>query len=213
MKNQNNFYAILTGVFCASLIISNILAFKTFCIGSIVLPAAVIIFPVVYIVNDTMTELCGFGKARITIITGFAMNAIAVILYAIAIRLPYPNYFAGQGEFSLVLGNSGRVLVASMLAYIIGSLCNAKVMDKMRNGKSLMARCVLSTLVGEGLDAIIFITIAFLGEMPIAELAQMIIAQAAFKTVYEIVVFPITKIIIKKSEKLYGGDIIESVDV
>ena len=213
MKNQNNFYAILTGVFCTSLIISNILAFKTFCLGVVVLPAAVIIFPIVYIVNDTMTELFGFKMARTTIVAGFVMNVIAVISYTIAIHLPYPEYFTGQDGFALVLGNSARVLAASMLAYIIGSLCNAKVMDRMRNGKSLMARCVLSTLVGEGLDAIIFITIAFFGTMPVLQLVQMIIAQAVFKTMYEIVVFPITKIIISKSKEFYGGGMIENVNV
>lgn len=213
MKNQNNLYAILTGVFCASLIISNILAFKTFCFGPVVLPAAVIVFPIVYIVNDTMTELFGFKKARATIMTGFMMNAIAVISYTVAIKLPYPEYFTGQDGFSLVLGNSARVLAASMLAYIVGSLCNAKVMDRMRNGKSLMARCVLSTFVGEGLDAIIFITIAFFGTMPVAQLTQMIVAQAVFKTVYEIVVFPITKTIINKSKEFYGGDVVESRNV
>lgn len=190
--------SIISGVFCASLIISNILAFKTFTVLGITLPAAVIIFPVVYITNDVLTEVYGFPKARSVIFTGFAMNLVAVLSYQLAVFLPASNSFTGQQAFSQVLGNSWRVLIASFLAYICGSLLNAKIMDRMKNGKSLMLRCVLSTLFGESADAVIFITVSFLGTIPASVLCIMILSQALFKTVYEIIVFPITKIVIKK---------------
>ena len=199
---KTNLYAVLSGIFCAGLIISNILAFKTFTIGSITLPTAVIIFPIVYIVNDTLTEIFGYKKARMTIFTAFAMNIIAVLAYNAAITLPYPVYFTGQEAFATVLSNSLRVLVASMLAYIVGSLVNAKVMARMKNNSRLMTRCVLSTLCGEGLDACIFISIAFIGTMPVSQLIIMVLAQAIFKTVYEIVVYPLTSTIIKKTRTL-----------
>lgn len=201
---KTNLYAIMSGIFCASLIISNILAFKTFSIGEIVLPAAVIIFPIVYIVNDTMTEIFGYEKARRIIFTGFGMNVIAVAAYTIAIKLPYPEYFIGQEAFVMVLSNSLRVLIASLLAYLVGSLVNAKIMAAMKQNSKLMTRCVLSTLCGEGLDAIIFITIAFIGTMPLSQLIIMILAQAIFKTVYEILVFPLTNQVVKKASR---GDI------
>ena len=199
---KTNLYAVLSGIFCAGLIISNILAFKTFTIGSITLPTAVIIFPIVYIVNDTLTEIFGYKKARMTIFTAFAMNIIAVLAYNAAITLPYPVYFTGQEAFAAVLSNSLRVLVASMLAYIVGSLVNAKVMAKMKNNSRLMTRCVLSTLCGEGLDACIFISIAFIGTMPVSQLIIMVLAQAIFKTAYEIVVYPLTSTVIKKARTL-----------
>lgn len=199
---KTNLYAVLSGIFCAGLIISNILAFKTFTIGSITLPTAVIIFPIVYIVNDTLTEIFGYRKTKITIFTAFAMNIIAVLAYNIAIALPHPIYFTGQEAFATVLSNSLRVLVASMLAYIVGSLVNAKVMAKMKNNSRLMTRCVLSTLCGEGLDACIFISIAFIGTMPVSQLIIMVLAQAIFKTVYEIVVYPLTSAVIKKARTL-----------
>ena len=195
---KTNLYAVLNGIFCAGLIISNILAFKTFTIGGITLPTAVIIFPIVYIVNDTLTEIFGYRKAKITIFTAFAMNIIAVLAYNIAIALPHPVYFTGQEAFATVLSNSLRVLVASMLAYIVGSLVNAKVMAKMKNNSRLMTRCVLSTLCGEGLDACIFISIAFIGTMPVSQLVVMVLAQAIFKTVYEIVAYPLTATVVKK---------------
>ena len=199
---KTNLYAVLSGIFCAGLIISNILAFKTFTIGSVTLPTAVIIFPIVYIVNDTLTEIFGYKKARMTIFTAFAMNIIAVLAYNAAITLPYPVYFTGQEAFATVLSNSLRVLVASMLAYIVGSLVNAKVMARMKNNSRLMTRCVLSTLCGEGLDACIFISIAFIGTMPVSQLIIMVLAQAIFKTVYEIVVYPLTSTVIKKAKTL-----------
>lgn len=199
---KDNLFAILSGVFCASLIISNIMAFKTFTVWDFVLPTAVILFPVVYITNDILAEVYGFKKTRAVIMTGFAMNVIAVIGYNIAIALPAPSYFGGQEAFEMVLSNTFRVLVASMVSYIIGSLVNAKVMEKMKNGKSLFARCVLSTFFGEGLDALIFITIAFVGTMPAASLATMIVCQALFKTAYEIVCYPVTKRLINKAKEL-----------
>ena len=200
MKKEN-LYGILSGVFCASLIISNILAFKTFMIGNFVLPTAVILFPIVYITNDILAEIFGYKKTKQVVITGFIMNIIAVIGYNIAIALPAPSYFTGQEAFSLVLSNTLRVLIASMSAYMIGSLVNAKVMEKMKNKfkDKLMLRCVTSTLVGEGLDALIFITIAFLGTMPITTLLVMILCQATFKTLYEIVCYPVTKVLIEKA--------------
>jgi uncharacterized integral membrane protein (TIGR00697 family) len=197
MKKENLF-GILSGVFCASLIISNIMAFKTFMIGSVVLPTAVILFPIVYITNDILAEVFGFERTRNVIMTGFAMNVIAVIGYNVAIALPEPPFFEGQDAFQMVLSNSFRVLVASMVSYIIGSLANAKVMEKMKNGKSLFNRCVLSTFIGEGLDALIFITIAFIGTMPLTSLLMMIVCQAMFKTAYEIVCYPVTRTLILK---------------
>lgn len=196
---KTDLYAIISGVFCAGLIISNILAFKTFTLLGVTLPTAVIIFPIVYICNDTMTEIFGYEKAKKIIFTAFAMNLVAVFAYNVAISLPYPVYFSGQDAFATVLSNSLRVLIASLSAYIVGSLANAKIMDLMKGNSGLMQRCVLSTLVGEGLDACIFISIAFIGTMPLTQLLVMIVAQALFKTLYEIIAYPITRQVILKA--------------
>lgn len=201
-KTKTELYQILTGLFVASLLISNILAAKTFTIGSIVLPTAVIIFPIVYIVNDVLAEVYGFKKTRAVILLGFVLNLLAVVAYNIAIALPAPEYaLEGAAAFATTLGSTIRLLIASFAAYLVGSLINAGVMEKMknRNGeKRLMLRCVLSTLVGEGIDALVFITIAFVGTMPLGQLAIMVVAQATFKTVYEIIAYPLTKVVITK---------------
>lgn len=202
---KNELYQILTGVFVACLLISNVLAVKTFAVGNIILPTAVIIFPVVYIVNDVLAEIYGFKKARNIILLGFVLNALAVAAYAIAIKLPAPVFATETAAaFELTLGSTWRMLCASFAAYLVGSFVNAYVMVKMKERlkKYLMARCIVSTFIGEGLDAVIFITIAFIGTMPVTELLIMIAAQAIFKTVFEVVFYPLTRKVIKKVEGL-----------
>jgi len=195
---KTELYAMLTGVFTASLIISNIIAGKTFDFFSVVLPCGVIIFPIIYIVNDVLAEVYGYEKARKVILLGFLMNLVAVICYNITILLPAPVFFENSDAFGVVLGSTLRLLIASFIAYLVGSLVNAKLMVVLKkwNEEKLFFRCILSTLFGEGLDAIIFITIGFLGTMPVEALIIMIVAQALFKTVYEMIVYPLTRYVI-----------------
>lgn len=201
---KTDLYAILVGIFCAGLIISNIIASKTFEFFWITLPCGVIIFPLIYIVNDVLAECYGFKKARKAIYLGFFMNLIAVICYNVTMFLPAPAYFTGDSAFHTVLGSTLRLLVASFAAYLIGSLINAKLMVYLK-GKyenKLFFRCISSTFAGEGMDALIFITIGFLGTMPVSALLTMIVAQALFKTAYEVVVYPLTRHVIHNVKDL-----------
>ena len=201
---KTDLYAILVGIFCAGLIISNIIASKTFEFFWITLPCGVIIFPLIYIVNDVLAECYGFKKARRAIYLGFFMNLIAVICYNVTMFLPAPAYFTGDSAFHTVLGSTLRLLVASFEAYLIGSLINAKLMVYLK-GKyenKLFFRCISSTFAGEGMDALIFITIGFLGTMPVSALLTMIVAQALFKTAYEVVVYPLTRHVIHNVKDL-----------
>lgn len=194
---KQNIYMSLSIVYCSMLIVSNILANRTFEIYKFMLPSAVIVFPIVYIINDVMTECFGFKNAKRTIITSFLLNLLAVVFFNIAIHLPTSQDFT---SYNIVLGNTIKSLFASFIAYLVGSFINAVTMDKMKQSGSnkLMLRCVLSTLFGETCDAFIFITIMFLNVLPINVVMQMILTQALFKTVYEIIVYPITKIVINK---------------
>ena len=122
-KSKNEIFAYLVGIFCACLIISNVIASKTFVLtGDIVLPCAVLIFPIVYIVNDVLAEVFGFEKTKRVIILGFVLNLLAVFFYYITIILPAPSFFTGSEAYTVVLGTTLRVLIASFLAYLIGSL-------------------------------------------------------------------------------------------
>lgn len=195
-KNQNT-YLLLSSIYCSMLIVSNILSNRTFEIYDFMLPSAVIVFPVVYIINDVLTECFGFKNAKRTIITAFMLNLLVVIFFNIAIHLPTTQDFS---SYNIVLGNTIKSLFASFIAYLVGSFINAVTMDKMKQTGSnkLMLRCVLSTLFGESCDAFIFITIMFLGVLPTNVVIQMILTQALFKTVYEIIVYPVTRLIINK---------------
>jgi hypothetical protein len=131
----------------------------------------------------------------------FGLNLLAVICYEIAIILP--SY--GENMFASVLGSSWRVLIASFLAYLVGSNVNATIMNRMHNGSGerlLFVRCITSTIAGETLDAFIFISIAFYGTMDNSVLFTMICAQALFKILYEAIVFPLTNVVIKKVKKV-----------
>lgn len=199
-ESKNEIFSCLVGIFCACLIISNVIASKTFALTpDIVLPCAVLIFPIVYIVNDVLAEVFGYKKTRKVIFLGFLLNLLAVIMYTITMILPAPAFFTGSEAFAVVLGSTPRVLLASFIAYLIGSLVNAKLMTVLKeHNDSLFVRCITSTFIGEGCDAIIFISIAFYGTMPLVALLLMIIAQAIFKTAYEIVIYPLTRFIIAR---------------
>ena len=211
--NKNQMYTILAGLFIGSLLISNVLAFKLIAVGNFTLPAAVIVFPIVYIVNDVLAEIYGFKNARRVILLGFAVNLMAVIMYNIAIVLNSPVWFVGSEEFALVLSSTFRILIASFIAYLIGTTMNSYVMVKMKGskktGNGLLQRAMVSTFIGETIDAFIFITIAFIGVMPLKDLFIMILAQAIFKSLYELLAYPVTKVVVAKIDELpIGGTVI-----
>lgn len=189
-----NIYTGLLSLYCVALVVSNIISNRTFEIWQFTLPSAVIVFPIIYIINDVFTECYGFKMASQAIWTAFGLNLMAVVFFNIAVNLPTTTDYS---SYNIVLGNTLKPLIASVLAYLLGSFVNAKIMDTLRNHKSLMLRCVLSTLFGETIDAAIFISIVFIGIMDFKTVCTMIITQAIFKTLYEIIVYPITKKVIK----------------
>ena len=194
INKKINIYMFLLALYCVALVVSNIISNRTFNIGQFMLPSAVIVFPIVYIINDVLTECYGFKMASRAIWTAFGLNLMAVAFFNIAINLPTESDYY---SYNIVLGNTLKPLIASVLAYLVGSFANAKIMDILRNHKSLMLRCVLSTLLGETIDAMIFISIMFIGVLDFGTVCTMIITQAAVKTLYEIVVYPVTKKVIK----------------
>jgi uncharacterized integral membrane protein (TIGR00697 family) len=210
MKNKVSVLFMLTGIlFATCLLISNILASKIMMIGSWSAPAGVLIFPIAYIINDVMVEVWGFQKARLIIWAGFGVNVLAVLFFSLGIVVTAAPFWENQDAFASVLGSTPRIVGASMLAYLLGSFLNAWVMSKFKvltKGKGFSIRAIFSTLVGEGADSIIFISIAFAGIFPIKVLLIMIGTQAIIKTVYEIAVLPLTIWVVNKVKKLEGID-------
>ena len=206
--STSKFYQFISALFVTCLIISNIIAVKIGAFGSYFLPVAVILFPITYIIGDVLTEVYGFRAARRAIWTGFACNLLAVIAIYIAMKIPSAPFFENQKAFEQILGFTPRLLFASFVAYLVGQFANSVVLAKMKiktAGKHLWMRTIGSTIVGEGLDSMIFITLAFYGVMPTAAIGGLIVTQWIFKSLFEVVLTPVTYAVIgylKKSEQL-----------
>lgn len=212
MKNEKNVSRLFLGIgmiYVTCLLLSNLIAGKMWAVSEqITLPAAVILFPITYILGDIFTEVYGFGKARYIIWLGFACSFFAVITYLMVIALPYPAYWQNQSSYEIVMGTTPRIALASFGGYLAGEFSNALILSKLKvrtNGKYLWTRTILSTMVGEGFDSVIFITVSFLGTMETSMVLRMILFQYLFKAGYEILFTPITYAVVgwvKKKEEL-----------
>ena len=187
-------------VFVVCLLLSNILATKLLRIGNYSVTAGVIVFPISYIINDIFSEVYGYNKTKKVIIFGFIMNIFMVIIFSIAIALPAPVWYENENAFEIILGSTPRNCIASLLAYLFGSLVNSKVLVKLKekSNNKFGFRAVVSTIFGEFTDSLIFVPVAFFGSIPIGQMISMILIQVSIKTVYEIVCLPVTTILVKK---------------
>lgn len=208
MENRAYRYLpIVTAIFVTCLITANIIAVKIIDVFGIMVPAAVVIFPISYIFGDVLTEVYGYGRARQVIWIGFACNALAVLAMWIGGRLPAAAFWDGQAAYLRILGATPRLLLASFIAYLAGEFLNSLVLAKMKiatRGRWLWTRTIGSTLVGQGADSLIFITAAFGGTMAWSNLARVIVAQWLVKSAYETIATPATYAIVaflKKAER------------
>ncbi len=210
MKQKVSVLFFLSGIlFAASMLIANILASKIIMIGPWSAPGGVLIFPLAYIINDVIVEVWGYAKARLIIWAGFAVNLMAAMFFSLAIAFPSAHFYQGQEAFQSVLGSSVRIVFASLMAYLAGSFLNAYVMSRFKlltNGKSFSLRAVLSTIVGEGADSLIFISVSFFGVFQMNVILGMIVTQALLKTIYEIIVLPFTILVVRKVKEVEGTD-------
>ena len=204
-KTNSKLETALTVLFVTCFLISNILAGKQFQLPfNITMTGAVIVFPITYILSDLFSEVYGYEWSRKTCYMAFAMNMLMVVFFEIAIHTPSPSYWTNQEAFQTVLGSTPRVLLASMLAFLFGDSANDKVFAKMKEKhlnemKGFGARAILSSLIGEMCDSLIFIPIAFMGTMPFETLVIMGITQVSLKTLYEIIILPLTTYFTRKA--------------
>lgn len=203
-------FVIVTALFITCLITANIIAVKIVNVFGLVLPAAVIIFPISYIVGDVLTEVYGYARARHVIWLGFFCNLIAVIAIGAGQILPAAPFWDGQDAYRRILGYTPRLLLASFLAYLVGEFANAFVLAKMKvatNGRWLWMRTIGSTLVGQGLDSLVFITLAFVGTIPLQALASAVVTQWLAKSVYEAAATPLTYAVVNFLKRQEGLDV------
>ena len=211
MKEKVSVPFMLLGIlFNVCLIAANLLETKVIQIGSITITAGLLVFPISYIINDCIAEIWGFKKARLIIWRGFIMNFFVVALGMIAVAIPAAPYWEGEEHFNFVFGMAPRIVAASLTAFLVGSFLNAYVMSKMKvasGGKNFSARAVLSTIIGETGDSVIFFPIAFAGLIPFRELIILMGVQIILKTLYEIIILPVTIVVVNYIKKVEGTDV------
>jgi uncharacterized integral membrane protein (TIGR00697 family) len=212
-------FLVIAALFITCLIAANIIAVKLITLGVEPirhggfqfpgpLPAAIVIFPISYIFGDILTEVYGYRQARKVIWLGFLCNLIAVLAFWVAGRIPALDSGV-QNAYERILGYTPRLLVASFSAYLVGEFANSYVLAKMKimtRGRFLWTRTIGSTIVGEGLDATVFITIAFGGTLSWALILGIILTHWLVKTGYEVVATPFTYMVVNFLKRKEGID-------
>jgi uncharacterized integral membrane protein (TIGR00697 family) len=209
-KKYSYWFIVLVAIFVTCLITANIIAVKIINVFGLILPAAIIVFPVSYIVGDVLTEVYGYKQARKVIWLGFFCNLIAVVAIWLGLILPAASFWDGEEAYSRILGYTPRLLLASFIAYLVGEFANSFILAKMKiatQGRWLWMRTIGSTLVGQGFDSIVFITLAFLGIMPLGALLITIVTQWLVKSTYEAIATPLTYLIVGFLKKKEGVDV------
>lgn len=194
-------------LFCVCLVTSNLLETKVVQIGSLSMTAGFIVFPISYILNDCIAEVWGFRKARLIIWMGFAMNFFVVAICGVCVALPAAPFWKGEEAFEFVFGLAPRIAFVSLLAFLTGSFLNAWVMSRMKlhDGEQRFSlRAIVSTVVGESADSLLFFPLAFGGLIPIYELMKLMLLQVTAKTLYEIIVLPLTTYVVRKVKAVEG---------
>ena len=211
MKQQVSIPFMLLGIlFNVCLITANLLETKVVQLGSLTVTAGLLAFPVSYIINDCISEVWGFRKAKLVIWSGFAMNIFVVSLGLVAVALPAASFWEGEEHFNFVFGMAPRIVVASLTAFLVGSFLNAYVMSRMKlasQGRHFSLRAIVSTVIGETGDSLLFFPIAFGGLIPWQELLVMMGLQVLLKSLYEVIILPLTIRVVKAVKRMEGTDV------
>lgn len=212
-KTESVLFMLFSILFCVCLITANVLETKQISVGPFNITGGLIVFPISYIINDCVCEVWGYGKARMLIWIGFAMNFLFVTFGALCDLLPAAPYWENEAGFHAIFGLAPRIAAASFVAFIIGSFVNAYVMSRMKissGGRNFSARAILSTVYGETADSLIFFPLALGGVVPLRELPILIISQVVLKTLYEILVLPVTIRVVRTTKRYEGEDVYDN---
>jgi queuosine precursor transporter len=203
-------FVVVVALFVTALITANVTAVKLIGMFGLVLPAAVVVFPISYICGDVLTEVYGYRATRRVIWLGFLCNLLAVAAIYLGGILPAAPFWQGQEAYETILGYTPRLLAASFLAYLVGEFANSYVLARMKvatDGRWLWSRTIGSTLVGQGLDSLVFIVLAFTGTIPLGAMVSAIVAQWLVKSAYEALATPLTYGVVNRLKRIEGIDV------
>jgi hypothetical protein len=202
-------YVWLAVIFCVCLVSSNLFVPRTWQVGTLPLQlsGAILIFPISYIVNDCLTEIYGYKATMKVIVMGFVMSLFVSLMAGIVTKLPAPLYednLSLSEAFNSLFGLAPRTAVASLLAFFAGSTVNARIMSAMKEKsgeKGFGWRAILSSLGGESVDSLIFFPMVFAGIMSFKGILSLVVTQVVCKTLYEVIVLPLTAFIVRLIKK------------
>jgi len=200
--NVSHRMVIFIALFITCLITANVIAVKVISLGPFFLPAAIFVFPLSYVFGDILTEVYGYRLARRVIWLGFLCNLIFVFFVWLGQVLPIAPFWEGQEAYQSILGYTPRLLAASFLGYLVGEFVNSFILARMKvitRGRWLWSRTIGSTIVGQGLDTSIFITVAFIGTPSFVPI--MIFYHWLAKTLIEALATPLTYVIVNSLKK------------
>lgn len=204
-------YLVLVLTFCICLIVANLVEIKTIDLGPLTITAGVIIFPLSYIINDCVVEVYGFQRAKLMIWLGFASSLFVTLALQLSIALPGSSEWTSQTAMQEIYGGVPRIVAASFLAFLCGSMVNAYTMERMKrsgnDARRFSFRAILSTVYGESIDSLIFFPIAFGGVLSWRMIVSIMVTQAVIKTLYEVMILPVTILAVgrlRKVERMVG---------
>jgi uncharacterized integral membrane protein (TIGR00697 family) len=213
-----HYYDFIMAAFVAILLLSNIIGASKPAVvdlpwvGQWSFGAGVLFFPFSYIIGDVLTEVYGYARARRVIWAGFSALIFMAFMAAVVVAMPPAPDWPGQPAYEFVFGNSWRIVGASMIAFWAGEFANSFVLAKMKlltGGKLLWSRTIGSTIVGQGLDSLVFYPLAFYGlaGWPIEQLWQVVLSQFLLKTAWEAVLTPVTYLVVNGLKRAEGLDV------
>ena len=208
-NHVSKIFLVLVVLYITLMLISNILANRLIMIFNISLTGAVILFPFTYILGDIFTEVYGFKQNKAVIWMSFICNLIMVISFLVVINMPYPENFTNSEAFNIVLGTTPRVLFGSLIGFLLGGFLNSIILSKLKvftKGKYLAFRTIMSTIVGETADTLIFIIVVFTGNLASEIIVNMIFWQSTIKILIEILFTPITYKVIENIKNIEKTD-------
>jgi uncharacterized integral membrane protein (TIGR00697 family) len=209
MRKGYRYFDLVMAIFVAVLLISNVASSKILDLGPFTFDGGTILFPISYIFGDILTEVYGYSRSRRVIWIGFGCAALMAVVFAIVGALPPAEGWRGQEAYMTILGQTPRIVLGSLIAYFAGEFSNSYTLAKMKvftQGRWLWTRTIGSTIVGEGVDTLLFVLIAFYGLYTPSLLLSIIISNYLFKTGFEALVTPLTYLVVNTLKRVENED-------
>jgi hypothetical protein len=209
MRKGYRYFDLVMAIFVAVLLISNVASSKILDLGPFTFDGGTILFPISYIFGDILTEVYGYSRSRRVIWIGFGCAALMALVFAIVGALPPAEGWRGQEAYMTILGQTPRIVLGSLIAYFAGEFSNSYTLAKMKvftHGRWLWTRTIGSTIVGEGVDTLLFVLIAFYGLYNPSLLLSIIISNYLFKTGFEALVTPLTYLVVNNLKRVENED-------